>query len=123
MTLCFFDIVSLKAFFVELVVFIAVIVTGLNINHVVWYCKQSGQPYKSRTHYIYVRKVGIICAIWTVALIGKLVAFYCGYNLFIMEVKSIDVYQACVLGLTDFFTLVVPYYSVIDNDFVKVFWC
>lgn len=123
MTLCFFEILSLKAFFVELVVFIAIIVCGLNIHHIVWYWKQSGQPYKSRLHYLCVRKVGISCAIWSIALIGKLVAFYCGYNLFIMEIASVDVYQACVLGLTDYFTLIVPYYSVIDSEFIQVFWC
>lgn len=115
MTLCFFEFVSLRAFLIELVVFMILLVLALNINQMVWYCKQSGQPYKSRNHYVCVRRVGMVCAIWSIAFLGKLAAFYSGYNLFILEIESVDVYQACVLGMTDFFTLVVPYYSVIDN--------
>lgn len=43
--------------------------------------------------------------------------------MFYYDLESVDVYQACVLGLTDFLTVIVPYYCVVDAEFIKIFWC
>ena len=41
MVLCFFELISMKAFFIEIIVFTAVIILGLNINQLVVYFKLS----------------------------------------------------------------------------------
>jgi hypothetical protein len=33
------------------------------------------------------------------------------------------VWTACILGLTDFFTIVIPLYCVIDAKFIKIMTC
>jgi cytochrome c oxidase subunit IV len=108
---------------VEIIAFIGFIVFAMNLNQIVWYLKLAGLPYKSRKHYYYVRKVGIGCLVWSLAFIFKLIAAGFGVSLFQENLESVDVYQACVLGFTDFVTIVIPYYYVIDSDFVKIMWC
>ena len=92
MVLCFFELISMKTFFIEIIVFTAVIVLGLNINQLVVYFKLSGLPYKSKQHYFFVRKVGIVCFVWSMAFIAKLVAVGCGQNLFLYDLDGVSVY-------------------------------
>jgi len=82
MFLCYFDLVSLKVFFIEIIVFICALVLGLNINIIVLYFKLAGLPYKTNKHYLCVRKIGIVCTIWSIAFIIKLIVFGCGKSLF-----------------------------------------
>lgn len=92
MVFCFFNLISLKAFFIEIIAFTAIIILGLNINQIVLYFKLAGLPYKSRRHYSYVRKVGIVCLVWSIAFVAKLTAVGCGQSLFYYDLESIDVY-------------------------------
>ena len=122
-TLSFFEIISLKTLFIELCSCIGLIVVGVNMYQFVLAVRMREIPYKSRKHQQYVRQVGIVCFVWTIAFMIKLMSVGYGHSLFQTDLENIDVYQACVLGLTDYLSIVIPYYTVVDSDFVGIMWC
>ena len=50
------------------------VILALNSNQIAVYCKFSGQPYKSHFHAEAVARIGVVCGVWTVAYVIKLVA-------------------------------------------------
>ena len=69
-----FGWLSLNSFFVTVNVCTGIVIAGLNVNMTGVYFKLNGLPYKSNAHFAKVRSVGIVCGIWTVAFVIKLVA-------------------------------------------------
>jgi hypothetical protein len=119
MVLCLFKIITPIYYLVFCNGLTAIVIVGLNANQVGVYCKFSGQPYKSQAHFEKVRKLGLVCGIWTVAYIIKVFAIFYGSNILsLSDQTTISLATACTMALTDFFTIIVPYYCVIDSDFV-----
>ena len=54
------------------------------------------------------------------AYIIKLIAVSFAPSLLIVKNANVSVYQACLLGLTDFLTIVIPFYCVVDAAFIKI---
>lgn len=125
MLLCFFEAITMEAFYLEIMIFTGVIVLGVNAYQMVVYCKLVGSPYKDLKTYKYVRHVGIVCGVWSVAFGLKFIAVGEGKSLFQIDISqdTPEVWTACILGLTDFFTIVIPLYCVIDAKFIKIMTC
>jgi len=123
MVFCFFDKITPIAFYISINAFTGFIILGLNINQIAVYCKLNGQPYKSSRHFEKVRKVSIVCAVWTVAYIVKEIAVAEGSALINYKNRNVDLVTSCVLALTDFITIIVPYYCVVDSEFVSIISC
>lgn len=122
MLLCFFGVMSIEAFYIEIIVFTGIIVVGVNIYQVFIYCKLVGSPYKDKKCYKCVRHLGIVCGVWSIAFMLKFIAVGKGKSLFQIDISGTtpEVWTACILGLTDFFTIIIPLYCVIDSKFVKI---
>lgn len=82
MLLCFFEAISIEAFYLEIISFTGIIVVGVNVYLVFVYCKLVGSPYKDRKSYKYVRHLGIVCGVWSVAFGLKFIAVGEGKSLF-----------------------------------------
>lgn len=82
MLLCFFNAISLEAFFIEITVFTGILALGVNLYQVFVYCKQAGSPYRDNKSFRYVRHVGIVCGVWTFAFTTKFIAVGEGKSLF-----------------------------------------
>lgn len=94
-------------------IFTFIIIVGLNINQIVIYFKLNGQPYKSNEHFEKCRHLGIVCAIWTFSFVFKEVSVFYGAS--ILKLKSnVDFVSALAIALVDFFTIIVPFYCVIN---------
>ena len=52
----------------------------------------------------------------------KFIAVGKGKSLFQIDISqdTPEVWTACILGLTDFFTIIIPLYCVIDSKFIKI---
>ena len=82
MLLCFFGAITIEAFYLEIIIFTGVIVVSVNVYQVFVYCKLVGSPYKDQKSYKYVRHLGIVCGVWSVAFGLKFVAVGEGKSLF-----------------------------------------
>ena len=115
--------VDYTPFFLQLIIFTAVIVLFLNVNQLITYFRLSGRPYKSQFFYRKVRHLGIVCTIWTVAILIKFVTTFFGPKAYDIDINadSQDFYTACVIAITSIFTEIVPIYCVLDSKFIKLF--
>jgi hypothetical protein len=112
----------IHAFLYQLWIFCFLIVIGLNSNQLFLYFKLSGRPYIKAKYYRNVKHFGWICALWNLGFIMKSIAAYLGATIYdIQDQDSFDLYSACLYAICDFFTMVIPFYSVIDRKFVKMF--
>jgi hypothetical protein len=94
-------------------IFTFIIIVGLNINQTVIYFKLNGQPYKSTEHFEKCRHVGIVCAIWTLSFVFKEVSVFYGASIYKLK-SNVDFVSALSIALVDFFTIIVPFYCVIN---------
>ena len=113
MMLCMFSFITPLYFLISCNSFTVFIILGLNLNQVATYCKYSQMPWKSRKHFEHCQSVGIVCAVWTVAYAIKIVAVYEGQYLFIVQ-ENEDLYTAGSVAITEFLTLIIPFYCVVD---------
>jgi hypothetical protein len=122
MLLCFFEVISLEAFYLEIIIFTGIIVVGVNIYQIFVYCKLVGSPYKDKKSYKYVRHLGAVCGVWSFAFVLKFIAVGEGKSLFQIDISqdTPEVWTACILGLTDFLTIIIPLYCVVDSKFIKI---
>jgi hypothetical protein len=82
----------------------------------------SGRPYKKPKYYLNVKRFGLICLIWNFGFFVKFLAAIGGKQVFNIEASdNMDLATACIFAMADFFTMVIPFYAVIDNKFVKIF--
>lgn len=121
MVLCLLTIIDPRQYLIGVNSTTFFVIIALNCNQVAVYCKYTGQPYKSAQHYKVVKEVGIVCAIWTVAYVIKLIAIIEGANILsLKDQNTIDLAAACSMAFVDFLTLIVPYYCVVDLNFVNM---
>lgn len=119
MLLCFFGIVDPFTFYILINSFTGCIIIGLNVNQAAVYCKLNGQPYKSEKHYQEFKLVFYISMLWSLAFGIKLSAIFYGVNLLTIDEQYIDIATACSLAFTDFLTIIVPFFTVVDTSFVQ----
>ena len=69
-----------------------------------------------------MRYLGLVCLYWTLAFIIKFIAYLFKTSFFNAETakSEISYRTACILGATDFLTIVVPVYLVVDPIFVQI---
>ena len=78
--------------------------------------------YRNRKFYWSVRYVGLVAGYWTVAFSAKFFMILFGQSLFqVDQDTNKEVFQACMISMTDFFSVVVPMFLVSDTYFIKVF--
>ena len=71
-----------------------------------------------------VKQLSIVCAVWTVAYVIKFVAVFEGTNiLYLKDQNTIDLVAACSMALIDYLTLIIPYYCVVDFNFINYLTC
>ena len=69
-----------------------------------------------------MRYLGLVCLYWTLAFIIKFIAYLFKTSFFNAETtrSEISYRAACILGATDFLTIVIPVYLVVDPIFVQI---
>ena len=113
MLLCLLSWITPLYFLISSNSFTVFIMLGLNLNQIATYCKYSQMPWKSKKHFEHCQSVGIVCAVWTVAYAIKIVAVYEGQNLYLIS-ENEDLYTAASVAVTEFLTLIIPFYCVVD---------
>ena len=124
MFLALFGWVELNAFFYEIAGFTFAIVLGLNMYLVSSYLKLTGQPYKYQKSYEAVVWIGVTAGVWTLGFMIKFFIVIAGNSLYQASEQSdnrVMVYQACIVALCDYCSVVVPIFLVTDSYFIEVF--
>ena len=118
--LTWLTLVSNKLVYIELSSSLILIIIALNLNQTFVYFKQTGRIYKNHLCYTNVRYLGLVCLYWTFAFIIKFIAYLFKTSFFNAETtrNEISYRAACILGTTDFLTIVIPVYLVVDPIFV-----
>ena len=122
--LALFGWIDLNAFFYEIAGFTAAIVLGLNLYLISSYLKMAGQPYKNQKSFEAVRWIGMTAGIWTIGFVIKFFVVIFGNSLYQASEQSTSrvlVYQACIVSLCDYCSVIVPIFLVTDTYFIKVF--
>jgi hypothetical protein len=69
-----------------------------------------------------VRKLAIVCVVWTIAFAVKFVASFFGDNIYSLNVtKDTGFLGAAYLALFTMITEIFPLFLVVDGSFIKVF--
>ena len=64
----------------------------------------------------------LVVVLWNLGFIVKFSFIAAGKSIFELDQEeNIDAYSACLFGACDFFSLVIPFYSVVNTKFVKIF--
>lgn len=85
MVLCFFGVLPIFKFSVEMYVFVFILMLTVNCNQLFVYCKLSGSPYKNNKSYENVRHLGVVCGVWSFGFLVKLISFNLGSALYDVE--------------------------------------
>ena len=121
--LCLFAQISIYTFYIEIYSSLIVIILSVNVNQLIVYCKLTGSPYKNKRSYRNVRQLSIVCAVWTLSFVVKLLSVAFGRTLFYIEnqkIGSTNYGTACLLAFCDFLSIVIPMYCVVEDSFVKL---
>ena len=122
MVLALFDVVSVSLFVSQCWIFTVVIMVFLNVNQIVNYFKMAGRPYKKEKFYENVKHVGLVIFLWNLGFIVKFGVISAGKSIFALDYQSeTDSLSACLFGASDFFSLIIPFYSAVNTKFVKIF--
>lgn len=62
-----------------------------------------------------------MCGIWTFAFSVKVIAVYEGQ--YLIGVENDDFYTAVTFASTEFISVIIPFYCVVDQDFVATLTC
>lgn len=118
-----FSWIKLEAFYAEITGYTGALILGLNIYLMFTYCRLTGTPYKTRKHFQAVRWIGLIGGYWSLAFGMKFCSVIIGSSLYQFNASDNNqaVYQACLIGLTDFLCVIVPVFLISDTYFIKVF--
>ncbi len=82
----------------------------------------SGRPYKKEKYYRNIKRFGVVCAIWNFGFIIKFLTALGGQAIYDLDDNTTtDLFTACCYAISDFLTMVIPFYVVIDAKFVKIF--
>lgn len=95
----------------------------MNANLFIVYCKLSGSPYKNKRSYQNVKELGIVCGVWTLGFVIKLLTVAFGRTFYFYETQVVGATNygtACLLAFCDFLTIVVPIYCVVEDNFVQI---
>jgi hypothetical protein len=113
---------ALEVFYKQLCIFTIFIMLGLNFYQLFLYFKMSGRPYKKEKYYLNVKRFGLVCAIWNLGFIIKFLSAMVGIAVYSLEDNTTtDLFTACLYAMSDFLSMVIPFYAIVDNKFVKIF--
>lgn len=123
MILTVFNVVSPKAFLVELNTLIFFLMVFLNVFALVNYCRNAGNPYLSTKNKKYVRKFKLLIVIWNVAFITKFFMSFFGVSIIDLSSESPtqnDFWYSVETFANIMFTEIIPFYFVLDKKIVKI---
>lgn len=114
---------DLPTFQLELCISACFIILVLNVSQIILYFTLTGSPYKKPEYFRIVRRIGVVCSVWTVAFIIKFTASFFGDEFYQLDVgnQASDFWQACYLAFFTIVTEILPIYLVIDSRFVEHF--
>ena len=69
------------AFLAEIETMIFILMCIVNINALVWYCRNAGNPYRTEKYKKYLHKFKFVVVYWNFALIAKLIFSNVGVNI------------------------------------------
>lgn len=122
MVLALFDVVSVSLFISQCWIFTLIIMVFLNINQIVNYFRMAGRPYSNEKYYENVKHFGLVLFLWNVGFIVKFGTISAGKSIFTLDYQQeTDTISACLFGASDFFSLIIPFYAVVNTKFVKIF--
>lgn len=99
-----------------------IIIVFLNVNQIVNYFKMAGRPYKTEKLYENVKHVGLVIFLWNVGFIVKFSVISAGKSIFALDYENnTDSLSAVIFGASDFFSLIIPFYSAVNTKFIKIF--
>ena len=122
MALALFGAVNVQLFVKQCWIYTLIIILFLNVYQIFVYFKLAGRPYKNEKFVKSVKHVGLVVVLWNLGFIIKFAAITAGKSIFSLDKEQeIDTLSACLFGAFDFFSLVIPFYSVVNTKFVKIF--
>ena len=116
------------AFLAEIETMIFILMCILNINALIWYCRNAGNPYHNDKYKRYVHKFKFVVVYWNFAFITKLIFSNVGVNITDFDgssddpdVSSDDFWYSIETFANIMISEIIPLYFVIDNKFIKIF--
>ena len=123
------NIINSVAFLAEIETMIFILMCLTNINALVWYCRNAGNPYYNDKFKKYVHKFKFVVVYWNFAFITRLVLSNSGVNITDFDASTSDDPDvdpddfwycvetfACIM-----ISEIIPLYFVIDAKFIKIF--
>jgi hypothetical protein len=122
MALAVFKIIDLLTFQLMLASSSVFLILVWNVSTFVIYSQLTGSPYKSQDHWRKVRKLIVVCTVWTFAFFIKFTAVFLGMSMYNFNVKtSNDFWSACFFAVFTLVTETIPLFLVVDGSFAKIF--
>ena len=95
----------------------------LNIQALVLYCRNAGNPYLNDKCKRYVRTYKCVVIFWNLAFVTKIFLSTTGSTIADIEEQSAesdDFWYSIEQFVNIIFTEVIPFYCVLDNKFIKI---
>ena len=116
------------AFLAEIETMIFILMCILNINALIWYCRNAGNPYHNEKFRKYTHKVKFVVVYWNFAFIVKLILSNAGVNITDFDgtsdnpdISSDDFWYSVETFANIMISEIIPLYFVIDYKFIKIF--
>ena len=81
MILCIIGLVSSDAFLLEFNILAIILTVVLNVNMIVFYCKNAGSPYKNEKARSKIHAYSVVVGVWTVSFIFRFIFNFTSVNL------------------------------------------
>lgn len=126
MLLCIFGLVNNDAFLLEFNILAIILTVVLNVNMMVFYCKNAGSPYKDEKARSKIHAYSVVVGVWTVAFIFRFIFNFTSVNLLNIDQAEdgtdVDEFWFAVETFANILvTELIPFYFVVDRRFVKIF--
>lgn len=122
MALALFGVVNVQLFVKQCWIYTLIIIVLLNVYQVHIHFKLSGRPFKNDKFQENLGHMRLVVVLWNLGFLVKFSFITAGKSIFELDSEeNIDAFSACLFGACDFFSLVIPFYSVVNTKFVKIF--
>ena len=110
-------------FLIELNTLVAILMIFVNVNALVSYCRNAGNPYLNEKNKKYVRKFKVVVILWNVAYLAKFLFSSIGVTIVNLQ-ESSESKEDFVYSIETFanimLTEVIPFWFVIDKKIIKI---
>lgn len=107
-----------NGFLLEYNILTIVLVIALNVNMIVFYCKNAGSPYKNEKMRKKVHNYAFVVSVWTIAFAARFAFNLGGYNYF-QNIKDTDDFWYSVITFANISICdIVPFFFIIDRKFI-----